>query len=158
MSAWKNPPKIKIYEALSALTSGRIHVDGDNAKVDSSDKTKTYDVEYEESTNAITANDNGSYWQGYLGYPAIAYLLAVGVVKFDKSVADALASVEWNKINKLTNRNYDQSIEYALTRASSAGFDVELIKTQVAEISSQLEKLGLVKLGKTAKPPKPHTT
>ena len=39
-------------------------------------------------TLSITANDNASYWQGYLGYPAVAVLLAIGALHADQAIVD----------------------------------------------------------------------
>jgi len=72
-NSWKMPPLIKVYEALGALGDGRVRiVDSRRALVTSSDGTKTYEVETSEDGREISSNDNASYWQGYLGYPAIA--------------------------------------------------------------------------------------
>jgi hypothetical protein len=40
MTFWKLPPIIKVYEALGCIADGRIHVDGDSAKVYSSSGNK----------------------------------------------------------------------------------------------------------------------
>ena len=47
-------------------------------EVVSSDGTKKYRVEISADGREISSNDNASYWQGYLGYPAIAVLMARG--------------------------------------------------------------------------------
>jgi hypothetical protein len=77
---WKPAPLIKVYEALGSIGDGRFEVAGNTAKVYSSSGKKFYDVMYDPIKQAITANDNGSYWVGYLGYPSIVLLLALGVV------------------------------------------------------------------------------
>jgi hypothetical protein len=77
---WKTPPDTKIYEALGTVADGRVKVEGNTAKVFSSSGNKHYDVEYDPKASAIMANDNGSYWNGYLGYPAIAFLMATNVI------------------------------------------------------------------------------
>ena len=70
---WKNPPKIKVYEALGCIADNRIEVNENEAKVYSSSREKYYTVKYDR--NSIMSNDNGSYWVGYLGYPSIALLM-----------------------------------------------------------------------------------
>src|ERR1700733_3253094 len=60
---WKQPPVIKIYEALGAVADGRVEVSGDTAKVYSSTGNKFYDVTYDPAEQAIMTNDNGSYWK-----------------------------------------------------------------------------------------------
>lgn len=78
---WKLPPKIKIYKALGVIGDARIKLDSDKAIFTSSEGNKKYDVMYSKEENAIMANDNGSYWQSYLGYPAIAFLMLTGRIE-----------------------------------------------------------------------------
>ena len=43
--AWKMPPLAKVYEALTAVADGRVTLlDDTHARVQSSDRRKTYDV------------------------------------------------------------------------------------------------------------------
>ena len=100
MSFWKQPPFIKVYEALGAIADDRIKIDGNSAKVYSSSGNKFYTVSYDPAGSSIMCNDNGSYWAGYLGYPAIAYLLKIGVIPFDLSLANLLKDIAWKDINQ----------------------------------------------------------
>jgi len=75
MAIWKQPPIIKVYEALGSIADGRITVEGNTAKIYSSSGNKFYEVTYDPDTSSIMCNDNGSYWAGYLGYPAISKTL-----------------------------------------------------------------------------------
>ncbi|OHB17298.1 MAG: hypothetical protein A2749_00855 [Parcubacteria group bacterium RIFCSPHIGHO2_01_FULL_45_26] len=76
---WKLRHISKVYEALGAITDGRVEVIGNTAKVYSSSRNKFYDVAYDASKNAsrpdsgqaIMSNDNSAYWKGELGYPAM---------------------------------------------------------------------------------------
>ncbi len=78
---WKIPPLIKAYEALGAIGDGRVRIEDDRrATVTSSDGSKTYEVETSADGREIASNDNASYWQGYVGYPAIAVLIARGLL------------------------------------------------------------------------------
>ena len=79
------PPPIKVYEAIGAIGDGRVRaIDNDDAPgawdVVSSEGAKTYRVELSADGREISSNDNASYWQGYLGYPAIAVLIARGTL------------------------------------------------------------------------------
>src|SRR5688572_10980271 len=87
---WKSPPVIKMYEALGAIADGRVHMSRDQAKVYSSSGNKYYTVSFESATNTISSNDNGSFWRGYLGYPAIAYLACSGRLMYRDDVAQGL--------------------------------------------------------------------
>src|SRR5437868_15476490 len=96
---WKMPPLIKVYEAMGALGDGRVRIEDDRrARVTSSEGSKTYEVETTADLREISSNDNASYWQGYLGYPAIAVLLARGAYRPPATVVDALAGVAWKDL------------------------------------------------------------
>jgi len=98
---WKMPPLAKAYEALGAIGDGRVRIeDSRSATVVSSDGSKTYEVETSADGREISSNDNASYWQGYLGYPAIAVLLARGFYRPPANVTDALAGVGWKELNR----------------------------------------------------------
>jgi hypothetical protein len=75
------PPKIKIYEALGAVADGRVEIDGiftyKGICFSASTSEKLYTINYNPDTNVIVSNDSGSVNQGYLGYPAIAFLLKI---------------------------------------------------------------------------------
>jgi hypothetical protein len=75
------PPKIKIYEALGAIADQRVELDGmfaNQGKCFSvSSNRKSYTISYNPETNVIISNDSGSIQQGYIGYPAIAFLLKI---------------------------------------------------------------------------------
>ena len=76
MAPWKLPPRAKVFEAFTAVADGRVRLTGPgSATVTSSGGDKTYDVEWSDDGRMVTANDNASYWQGYLGYPILAVLL-----------------------------------------------------------------------------------
>lgn len=151
---WKIPPINKVYEALGSIADDRIKINGDEAQVWSSDKSKSYIVEYDKDKNTIIANDNGSYWQGYLGYPSIAYLMRIGLIKYDKKIASALKNIEWKKINTKFKNNYEKTNAYALEQARENGYDVEEIKKEIEKIYTQVKELDLKVLEPKIKPPK----
>ncbi|HMO78213.1 MAG TPA: hypothetical protein PKA42_01580 [Candidatus Paceibacterota bacterium] len=148
---WDTPPIIKIYEALGAVTDNRLEIDGNTAKCFSSSGNKFYDVIYEPEQNAIMTNDNGSYWKGYLGYPAIAYLLQTGVLRYQEELASALRDIKWKDINQEFKNDFDKTLTFILepldeqTRVNLENYTKSLL-TQITEL-----KLG--KLGKKMKPP-----
>jgi len=109
---WKQPPIIKVYEALGSLGDGRVKVDGDTAKVYSSSGNKYYDVIYDPDQKAITANDNGSHWLGYLGYPSVSFLLATGKIKFDEKLPEYLAGFPWKDINQKYKNDFAKTQAY----------------------------------------------
>src|SRR6202030_2179073 len=97
---WKMPPLAKVYEALGAIGDGRVRLDdAHHASVTSSDGAKVYTVEASADGAEISSNDNASFWQGYLGYPAIASLIARGLIDADRTATRALAGVPWKELN-----------------------------------------------------------
>lgn len=151
---WEIPPINKVYEALGCIADERIKIDGDVAEVWSSDKSKSYIVKYDEKTNSIIANDNGSYWQGYLGYPSIAFLMLKGKIEYDTSMTDALKNIEWKKINTKFKNNYDKTNQYALELAKKRGYNKEEIEKEIGKIYKQIEKLKIDILEPKIKPPR----
>jgi hypothetical protein len=150
---WKLPPKIKVYEALGCIADGRMEVEGNMAKVYSSSRGKFYTVTYDPKRQAIMANDNGSYWQGYLGYPSIAFLMHVGAIRFDHSYADALKDIAWKDINTKFKNDFDKTAEYIHEVLREKGISVEDFLKEVDGIVNQIRALDLSLLGKRTKPP-----
>lgn len=151
---WKQPPSIKIYEALGALADGRVHVEGTTAKVWSSTRDKYYDVVYEPDTNSISANDNGSYWQGYLGYPSVALLAALGVIEYRTDVAAWLKGIPWKEINKRFRNDYNK-VEIVIREQlrQSDGFNEEELDDQIRLVAEQVSSLQLNRLSSRKRPP-----
>ena len=81
----------------------RVEVLENTAKVYSSTRNKYYDVVYDPNNQAIMANDNGSYWKGYLGYPSIAFLMKIGVLSYDQNIGESLKDIAWKDINQKSN-------------------------------------------------------
>lgn len=154
MTKWKVPPVIKIYEALGAIGDERIIVEEDKAEVYSSEGNKKYDVVYSENDNAIMANDNGSYWVGYLGYPSIAYLLLVGKLGLNAEYAEALKGVEWKKINTANKNDFDKTQHEVDQMLENRGINLDEFYLYLAEVNSQIAKLDLDMLGGKVKPPR----
>jgi len=151
---WKNPPKIKIYEALGALADGRIREEDGESRCYSSSGNKYYIVEYDESRAAIMANDNGSYWRGYLGYPAIAHLMQIGKLDYNKKIAEALKSFAWKDINTKNKNDFDKTLEIAQDKIIKIGVGADELNLYIDGVSKQIFKLDLEYFGKKKKPPK----
>ena len=155
MAPWKLPPKAKVYEALSAVADGRVRpqAGADSAEVVSSDGSRTYTVEWSADRLSFTANDNASYWQGYLGYPVIAVLLTLGEVRVGDGVADALAGVPWHDLNERFKRDYDAAVESVLAQVGDRGGGRERIAREVDGVMEQLADLKLERPGRGRRPP-----
>lgn len=154
MGKWKLPPKIKILEALGSMGDGRIVAKENAARVQSSSGRKWYDVSYDPSEQAIMSNDNGSYWLGYLGYPAIAFLMQKKIICYDYKYAKALAGIHWKDLNTRFKNDYAKTEAEIKNIVTQRGIsDVELSKA-VDDIYERIKTLSLKELGKRVKPPR----
>jgi len=156
---WKNPPKIKIYEALGALADGRLREEENERgekewRVYSSSGNKFYLIKYDAKKNAIMTNDNGSYWQGYLGYPAIAFLMSIGKIKFQQKFSRALKNIKWKDLNTEFKNNYDKTIEYCHKLLSEREYNLKEFLKEIENIEKQIRNLKIKKLNPKIKPPK----
>ena len=132
---WKMPPIAKVYEALGAIGDGRVRIeDARRALVTSSDATKTYEVEVSEDGAEISSNDNASFWQGYLGYPAIAVMIARGLIDADETAVKALAGVPWKQLNTRYRNDYERTLEDVMQRATANGYDPAAITAAAEEV------------------------
>ena len=155
MTALKMPPKTKVYEALSALADGRVRIKGPNeAAVVSSGGDRTYSVRWSDDMRVISSNDNASYWQGYMGYPVVAVLLALGKVGFDAEAAKSLAGIPWRQVNDRFKRDYAKAVDFVLEELAAKGHDRAAIVREVESIYGQLAELRLERGPRTEPPPK----
>jgi hypothetical protein len=153
MGKWKLPPPAKIYEALSAIADGRVtFVSDTSAQVVSSSRDRTYTVKWNADLTQITSNDNASHWQGYLGYPIVAVLLASGRLELNRDIALHLAGVPWKIVNRQFRNDYDRAVESVVLDLKDKDVDVQAIRDEVQKIMVGLSRLDLEKLpGKTRK-------
>lgn len=154
-TAWKMPPLVKVYEALAALGDGRVRIiDTNRAAVSSSGGTKVYDVETSADGCEISSNDNASYWQGYLGYPAIAVLLARGRLRAPApGVTAALSGIPWREINRHFRNDYAKTLEEVDRRIRDKGRDPKAVRAEASAVLDALEKLGPLR-GRRRRPPR----
>lgn len=150
---WDEPPVIKVYEALGSVSDGRVKIDGNNAKVFSSSGNKYYDVTYDPETNAITSNDNGSYWKGYLGYPMIAFLMIKKILPYNEEASRWLNNFRWKDINTKFNNDFAKTEDFIRKEMVVRGANLEEFDKYTKEVIASINKLGLNKLKNLAKPP-----
>ncbi len=151
---WKIPPKIKIYEALWTIADNRIELIDNEIRVYSSSRNKYYNIRYDEKENAIMANDNGSFWQWYLGYPSIAYLMYIGKISYDNKFAQALKGIDWKDINQKFKNNWEKTEELVNSIIEEKGLVLSEFLEEIDNIQKQIIDLDINKLGKRKKPPK----
>ena len=153
MTAWKPPPRAKVFEAFSAVADGRVRVTGPgSAVVLSSGGDKTYDVTWSEDGRTISANDNASYWQGYAGYPILAALLVRGELHAGEDAVRALAGVPWHDLNKRFKRDYDAAVAHVLAGLPGDGPEAAAVEAAVDDVLEQLAALDLQR-GPRRRPP-----
>ena len=140
LKPYKTPLIMKVYEALGAIADGRIRVDGNEAKVVSSQKTKTYKVIYDPRLNTIVASDSGTFWQRYVSYPSIALLLEKGIIDYDKSVVAELKGFVWKDIADSYKHDYEAMEKYILSKAK----DSEKVRLECQRILTEIVKLKLL--------------
>lgn len=141
-----------MYEALGSVADGRVHVDGNTAKVYSSSGNKYYDVSYDPDANAIMTNDSGSYWHGVLGYPAISFLMIKGVISYDSRVGELLSGVHWKDLNKKHKNDFQKAVDEVLSTKSEQ--EKTDIISCVEKAYGELKALDLNMLGPKKFPPK----
>lgn len=141
---WKLPPRIKVLEALGAVADGRIETEGNRAKVISSLGRKRYTVVYQPENSRIFSNDNASRWQGYLGYPIIAFLFAREIIEYKGEVAEALKGIKWKKLND-KYKDYDKVEEIVKERCEERGVSKEKVEKEQKRVMERLKDLDLKK-------------
>lgn len=150
---WKSPPIIKIYEALGAVADGRVYLIGQGAKVYSSSRGKHYTVTYDPQTNSIMSNDNGSYWQGYLGYPAIAFLLLNGRLTLESEFSLPLKDIAWKDINTKNKNDFTKTLKDIHKLLIERGVKMDNFEKYVEELAKAIDQANLSLLGNKVKPP-----
>jgi len=121
MKRLSDPPLIKVYEALSAVGSGRVKILGEGrAKVLSSSRDKIYDVYWSDDLREFNSNDNGTYWRGYVGYPIIAVLMSLNLIDSADVASKILADVAWKHLNDENHNDYQKVIDAVLAGMSHA--------------------------------------
>ncbi len=151
---WKMPPIAKVYEAIGALGDGRVTIkDSTHASVRSSDDSKLYEVEISDDGREVSSNDSASYWQGYLGYPAIAVMLARGLYSPRADVVKALSGVPWKELNMRFRNNYDRTIAEVLQQAEQNGYDVAAILQEAEAVLDALRAASPLRGARRRRPP-----
>jgi hypothetical protein len=153
----KLPPKIKIYEALGSISDNRVEIDWlfqNEGKCYSSSRNKYYIIKYNPDHNSIITNDNGSYRQWYLWYPAIAFLMKQWIIQYKKDFSDALKWIARKDINQSFKNDFDKTTDYIHWIIISKWIDINLFLQEIDNIYNQIEKFNLKILWPKIKPPK----
>lgn len=142
----KLPPLEKIYEAYTAVADGRVSMpakepvwspgETGRAQVHSSDGSKTYEVQW--SGDQYSSDDNGTYWQGYAGYPVIAVLMLQGRLPLDRKIAEQFAGINWKALNSEFGNDYAKALASVI---DSRNLDRAALDGVVQEVYSLLGEL-----------------
>ena len=132
----KNPPAEKVYEAFSAVADSRIRMYEDYALIDSSDRSKTYEVSWKDDVYA--SSDNATYWQGYPGYPVIAVLMKQGKLSCDEAVCMKMKGVPWKQLNDRHKRNYAEAVKEVLENLKQQGAETADITALAETVNNEL--------------------
>ncbi len=149
---WDTPPLIKIYEALGAVADGRVVIiDAATAHVYSSSRGKYYVVTHQVTERLIMCNDNGSYFKGYLGYPAIAVLFLLGTLPYDHTLAEKLTGIAWKDLNQQYKNDFDLTLDHIERQLPETG---RKNLREFAELTLKLiSEIGFSHLGAKIPPP-----
>ncbi|MCD9025570.1 hypothetical protein [Cohnella silvisoli] len=153
MALTKMPPIEKIHEACSAIADGRVVIEGNSAKVFSSDHTKTYTVQWEDEV--YSSNDSASYWQGYPGYPIIAVLMIQGRLSFHATMAEHFKGINWKKLNAKHKADYAAAVSVILEELQQKGIDCTLIQDKIEKVYGELKELDIKTKRSSTRPPQP---
>jgi len=147
------PPIAKVYEAIGAIGDDRVRIhDARRARVVSSDGGRIYEVEISADGREISSNDNASYWQGYLGYPAIAVMIARGLYRARPDVIEALRGVPWKELNTRFHNDYERTLAEVMRRAEAKGFDPDAIRDETEAVLTAVRKAAPMR-GPRRRPP-----
>jgi hypothetical protein len=151
---WQMPPLIKVYEALGAVADGRVRLaDERRALVTSSDGSKIYEVEC--AGRVIAANDNASYWQGYLGYPAIAVMIARSFVAAEPTAVAALRGIPWKELNRRFRNDYTRTLAEVAQRLAARAADPVSVAAACAAVLEAIRQFAPLR-GARRRPPAGH--
>lgn len=144
------PPRIKRYEALWSITDQRTKVEDWEYHVYSSSGNKYYTVEYNQEKNAIITNDNATFYKGYLGYPALCYLLENNILSYQADQALLVQAVYRKQLNTDMKYDFDAVIQHL---QETIDWDRKAFDIYVDQLEADLKKLQLAQLWEKKQPP-----
>ena len=153
---WDIPPIIKIYEALGCIADARLEIDDKNIKVYSSSRGKFYTVQYDSGSNSVMCNDNASFYVGYLGYPAIAYLMTIGELSFSREYSEALQEIYWKDLNQQYKNDFKKSQRHIDEMLKKKGVDLDEFRKYLEKVLEQIKVKEYNLLGEKERPPQAY--
>jgi hypothetical protein len=98
---------------------------------------------YNEKENTISSNDSGSTNQGFLWYPAIAFLLKIWKLKYDESILEMMKDINRTDIKEKVHKDYESSYRLVLWNLHMQWYNVDYFISQVEYIYDQIPDLYL---------------
>ena len=148
----KLPPIEKIHEAYSAIADKRVVLKENEAEVSSSDLKKTYLVKWKDEV--YSANDNASYWQGYVGYPIIAVLMLQGKLSLNQEIAMYFQGINWKKINTEYKNKFSEAVSKIMGELKEKGIDCNKIEEEIQKVYQEIGNLTIQTKRSSIRPPK----
>jgi hypothetical protein len=137
----KMPPRIKVLEAISSISAGRVKKeDAGIYKVRSSKGDKEYIVIIKNSM--AYSNDNGTIFKGYIGYPIIASLMIEGILPKNDKIGEAIKNIPWADLNE-SLKSYKKVEEKVKEEAKKNGVQPEEIDDYVELVMQALKMITL---------------
>ncbi len=124
---------------MGCIGDGRIKIEDDSAVVVGSDGKRSYRV-YWDGKLGIYSTDNGSVYRGYLGYPAIAFLMLKGVLPFDEKLAEALKGIPWRELNE-KYKSYRLTEEYVREILEERGISWPYVDAFIERVMAEIKRL-----------------
>ncbi len=145
MSKLKPLPKVKVYEAFTALVSNRIEIISNTdveliTKVFSSSRDKFYTVKFDKVGKQIGSDDNSAYFQNTASYPMLASLMKIGIIDFNLKIAELFRDIEWKKINTKFKNDYQKAVDFVIAEMKLDSDLVSKIQDEVENIMTKFTK------------------
>ncbi len=140
----RQPPRIKVLEALGSIADGRVQILDGRARVTSSEGDRVYDVCVDLEKKVANSTDNGTKYRHYVGYPIIAVLMLKGVLPFDEEIANALKGIPWRRLNE-RYKKYSKVMEVIFDELSKKGIERERVEVFIDDVMKRLRELKLRK-------------
>ncbi|QIW23341.1 hypothetical protein EWF20_03735 [Sulfolobus sp. S-194] len=139
----KNPPRIKVLEALGAIADGRVKVINENeCEVISSEGDRIYKVVVR--GDFVNSDDNGTVYRNYVGYPIIACLMLLKKLSFNEKFSSVLRGIPWRKLNE-EYKSYERVEEIVFEIARERNVNRGELENFIKVILDELRRLHLRK-------------
>ena len=140
----KNPPRIKVLEALGAIADNRVKVLSYNeCEVVSSEGDRVYKVIIK--GDLVSSNDNGTTYRNYIGYPIISCLMLLKKIPFNEKLSNALKGIPWRTLNE-QYKNYAKVEEIVYSIAEKRGINKGEAENFIMVVLDELRRLHLRKI------------